>query len=76
MSDITKSKKFRLVSVHDCNRGRQAHNMLDYRLGDSVRPWFAGENSDDIDWALRALDDPSERDDAAAYLGLRIVPVS
>lgn len=74
--ELNTRARYPMVSIHDRLSGRQANNLLDYRLSDSVRPWFSGMQQEGVDRALAALDHPEQRDSAAAFLGLEIVPVS
>ncbi len=73
---LNSQARYPMVSIRDRLSGRQANNLLDYRLGESIRPWFAGMDQEGVEGALAALDHPEQRDSAAAFLGLEIVPVS
>lgn len=74
--ELNSQNRYPMVSIRDRLSGKQANNLLDHRLGDSVRPWFSGMEQEDVARALAALDRPDQRDSAAAFLGLEIVPVS
>lgn len=63
-----------MVSVLDLQGRRQAHNLIDRRLRDSLRPWFPHQGNPKVEWALAALDRPEERESGAAFLGIRIIP--
>lgn len=77
MSELNNNgKRYRLVTVVDQVRGRQAHNLFDNQVTETVRPWFAGEDRESVSQALSALNEPTQRDNAAALLGLQIVAVS
>lgn len=76
MSEFNNQKQYRIVSIRDQVWGRQANNLLEYQLGEAVRPWYSGEDQQSLSWALNALDEPARRDDAAAFLGLEILAAS
>ncbi len=77
MKKLNTEKQDALVSVRDLVQGRQANNLLAANLGASVRPWFADWTAEDdnspVSKALLELDQPAQRERAAAFLGLQII---
>lgn len=61
-----------LLSVRDVNGSREAHNLFEKRLADTVRPWFDDFSDEKVYRAINQLDKPSKRDGAAKFLGLEI----
>ena len=75
MMNIEKKK----VSIHDRNNGYQALNVIDGELAMVVRPWFVGFEGPAarrIETAIASLDRPAQRDRAAEFLGLEILPAA
>ena len=63
-----------MVSIREVAGNRQANNLLDSHLAEVIRPWFSPDDQSRFAWALAALDRPQHREDAAACLGIKIVP--
>lgn len=67
-----------MVSVRELLGRRQANNVLESNLRESVRPWFSewvqAEDGARVKQALKELEEPARRAAAAAYLGLEITP--
>ncbi|WP_350257458.1 hypothetical protein [Scrofimicrobium sp. R131] len=72
MRKLNNNNVVALVSVRDLLRGRQANNLLENSLADSVRPWFSDWTNPEVTQALEELEQPASRERAAAYLGLEI----
>lgn len=64
------------MSVHDRQSGRQANNLFADQLADAVRPWFEDWDDDGIRLAIEALRQPRQREAAADYLGLDLLPAA
>lgn len=66
----------RTVSVRDMLFGRQANNLDINQLSAAVKPWFDDVNDSRINQAIEDLKNPSQRLQAAEYLGLELIPVA
>ena len=66
----------RKFSIYDKNSSRQARNLWEMNLSEAVRPWFKDVDCDKVRSAIVALSEPTQRGQAANYLGLELVPVA
>ena len=61
-------------SIYDTHTSRQARNLFEDSIADTVRPWFADIESAEVQDAVNALRHPMKRWQAARYLGIELVP--